>query len=112
MRWGRRSPPSTRPEPSPGPTTSTTNEAWLRTDTEVAAVLATDVERGLTDAEAAARLARDGPNQLAAAAGVPRWRKLLAQFADPLIYLLLGAVVVSFVAWIIEGARRCRSRSS
>ena len=35
---------------------------------------------------------------------VPKWRKLLDQFADPLIYLLLGAVVVSLVAWIIEGA--------
>ncbi len=46
---------------------------------------------------------RDGPNELVAAAAVPRWRKLLAQFADPLVYLLLGAVVVSFVAWIIEG---------
>ncbi len=46
---------------------------------------------------------RDGPNQLVAAAAVPRWRKFLAQFADPLVYLLLGAVVVSFVAWIIEG---------
>ena len=34
---------------------------------------------------------------------MPTWRKLLAQFADPLIYLLLGAVVVSFVAWILEG---------
>ena len=36
-------------------------------------------------------------------AAVPRWRKFLAQFADPLVYLLLGAVVVSFVAWILEG---------
>jgi Ca2+-transporting ATPase len=35
---------------------------------------------------------------------VPAWRKLLAQFADPLIYLLLGAVVVSVIAWLAEGA--------
>ena len=34
---------------------------------------------------------------------MPRWRKLLAQFADPLIYLLLGAVVVALVAWFLEG---------
>ena len=40
-----------------------------------------------------------------AATAVPAWRKFLAQFADPLIYLLLGAVVVSLVAWILEGAR-------
>ncbi|HEX4983073.1 MAG TPA: HAD-IC family P-type ATPase, partial [Ilumatobacteraceae bacterium] len=78
-------------------------EAWRRTVSEVAAELETDVELGLTSAVAAARLARDGPNQLDAAAAVPKWHKLLAQFADPLIYLLLGAVVVSFVAWILEG---------
>ena len=34
---------------------------------------------------------------------VPAWRKFLDQFADPLIYLLLAAVVVSLVAWILEG---------
>ena len=78
-------------------------EAWRRTSSEVAAELGTDVERGLTAAEAAARLARDGPNQLEAAATVPAWRRFVAQFADPLIYLLLGAVVVSLAAWIIEG---------
>ncbi len=79
------------------------SEAWRRTASEVAAELGTDIERGLTAAEAAARLTRDGPNQLDAAATEPKWHKLLAQFADPLIYLLLGAVVVSFVAWLIEG---------
>ena len=31
------------------------------------------------------------------------WRKFLGQFADPLIYLLLAAVVVSLVAWVLEG---------
>ena len=28
---------------------------------------------------------------------------MLAQFHDPLIYLLLGAIVVTFVVWEIEG---------
>jgi potassium/sodium efflux P-type ATPase len=35
---------------------------------------------------------------------VPAWRKLIAQFADPLIYLLLAAVIISLIAWILEGA--------
>ena len=35
---------------------------------------------------------------------MPRWRRLLAQFADPLVYLLLAAMVVSFVAWLLDGA--------
>jgi magnesium-transporting ATPase (P-type) len=84
--------------------TSPTGQVWQREAAQVAAELGTDVARGLTPDEAAARLARHGPNELAAAATVPAWRKLLAQFADPLIYLLLAAVVVSLVAWAAEGA--------
>lgn len=57
----------------------------------------------VSDAEAAARLAHVGPNRLDPAAQVPPWRKFLAHFADPLIYLLLGAVVVSVGAWVLEG---------
>ena len=78
-------------------------DAWRRDAAEVAAELGTDVHRGLTADEAAARLARFGPNQLEAAKPVPEWRKFLGQFADPLIYLLLAAVVVSLVAWVLEG---------
>ena len=62
-------------------------EAWRRDAMEVAAELSTDVRMGLTSAEAAARLERYGPNHLDAAAMVTAWRKLLFQFADPLIYL-------------------------
>jgi magnesium-transporting ATPase (P-type) len=79
-------------------------EPWRRDPSDVAAELGADVDRGLTSAEAALRLARDGPNELEAAAAVPAWRKFLSQFADPLIYLLLAAVVVSVVAWSAEGA--------
>src|SRR5512146_686475 len=78
-------------------------DAWQHGADEVAAALGTDVRRGLTEAEAAARLERVGPNRLEAAERVPEWRKFLSQFADPLIYLLLGAVVVSLVAWALEG---------
>ncbi|MEP7114541.1 MAG: cation-translocating P-type ATPase, partial [Ilumatobacteraceae bacterium] len=79
-------------------------EPWNRENAVVAAELGTDVGVGLTAAEAAERLVSDGPNMLAAPTQVPGWRKLLIQFADPLIYLLLGAVVVSLAAWLIEGA--------
>ena len=34
---------------------------------------------------------------------MPAWRRVLAQFQDPLVYLLLGAIVVALVAWLIEG---------
>jgi magnesium-transporting ATPase (P-type) len=70
----------------------------------VAAALRTDVRAGLTAAEAARRLQRYGRNELEAEAPVPAWRRFLAQFADPLIYLLLVAVVVAIAAWAFDGA--------
>jgi P-type Ca2+ transporter type 2C len=72
---------------------------------EVLGSLGTDPASGLGSAEAAERLARVGRNRLDPAAQVPAWRKLLAQFADPLIYLLLAAIVISVAAWALEGAR-------
>ena len=70
---------------------------------ELAAHFSTDLDRGLTSREAGQRLADEGPNELRAAPVIPRWRKLLRQFKDPLIYLLLGAVLVSSVVWLFEG---------
>ena len=76
-----------------------------RTDAdEVARRLAVDPEFGLTAADAAARLAVHGPNELRSARRNPFWRRALAQVADPLILLLLAAVVISVVAWLVEGA--------
>jgi P-type Ca2+ transporter type 2C len=77
---------------------------WRREAADVAAEFGTDVARGLTSAEATARLQRFGRNELQSAEVVPAWRKLLVQFADPLIYLLIAAVAVSLVAWAVEGA--------
>jgi magnesium-transporting ATPase (P-type) len=70
----------------------------------VVQLLRTDPDRGLTATEAARRLAATGPNQIATAKPVPSWRKFLEQFRDPLIYLLFAAIVISLVAWVIEGA--------
>jgi P-type Ca2+ transporter type 2C len=70
---------------------------------DVARELGVDVARGLSSAEAAQRLAVDGRNELRSAPPTPEWRKFLAQFQDPLIYLLLAAVVVSTLAWWIQG---------
>jgi Ca2+-transporting ATPase len=79
-------------------------EPWRRDAAQLVAELQADAGNGLTSDEARARLEQTGPNELAAAEPVPAWKKLLAQFADPLIYLLIAAVVVSLVAWIAEGA--------
>ena len=70
--------------------------------TEVAAALDVDPRTGLSAAEAKRRLEKFGPNELASAPPVPKWKKFLQQFQDPLVYLLLAATAISLVAWIIE----------
>lgn len=70
----------------------------------VAARVGADPERGLSLAEAALRLSAQGRNELRAAEPTPAWRRFLAEFQDPLIYLLIAAVVVSVVAWFVQGS--------
>lgn len=69
---------------------------------QVAAALDVDPRTGLSAAEARRRLEKFGPNELASAPPVPKWKKFLQQFQDPLVYLLLAATAISLVAWIIE----------
>ncbi|MGV8846667.1 cation-translocating P-type ATPase [Tessaracoccus sp.] len=64
----------------------------------------TDPERGLSSDEARQRHVADGPNDLRGAPPEPLWRKVLRQFQDPLVYLLMVAVVISVAAWAVEGA--------
>ena len=70
---------------------------------EVAKILGVDLRSGLTSQEAARRLAQDGPNEIRLTPPLAAWRRLLSQFQDPLIYLLLAAVVVALFVWAIEG---------
>lgn len=76
----------------------------LRDGSDVARAVGVDPSTGLPSAEAGRRLQSDGPNELRAKPPVPLWRKILAQFQDPLIYLLLVAVLISLAAWLAEGA--------
>ncbi|MEU5218431.1 cation-transporting P-type ATPase [Streptomyces sp. NPDC020807] len=50
---------------------------------------------GLTPAEAARRLAADGPNEVAARRPVRLYSRVLAQLRDPLIMVLLGAAALT-----------------
>ena len=76
----------------------------LRDALDVARGLGVDPTTGLTMSDAEHRLQSDGPNELRAKPPVPLWRKILAQFQDPLIYLLLVAVAISVAAWLTQGA--------
>ncbi|MDI5983263.1 HAD-IC family P-type ATPase [Halomonas sp. M4R5S39] len=51
--------------------------------------------RGLSDQQARSRLARHGPNQLHQERGRPWWKRLLAQFNNILMLILLAAAVAS-----------------
>lgn len=78
---------------------------WYRQRSRaVAARFGVDPATGLSSSEAARRLEDIGPNSLRGTPPVPLWRKVLSQFQDPLIYLLLGAIAISTVAWMVEGA--------
>jgi len=70
---------------------------------EVVARLAVDPVRGLATAEAQARLARAGRNELPAAPPAPWWRKFRDQFRSPLVLLLLAAGGISIAVWWFEG---------
>lgn len=69
---------------------------------QVAQALNVDPRTGLSSDEAKRRFDKFGPNELASAPPVPKWKKFLQQFQDPLVYLLLAATAISLVAWIIE----------
>lgn len=51
---------------------------------------------GLSAAEAAVRLAVHGPNELQEGISRPAWKMLLAQFAEPMILILVAAALLSF----------------
>ena len=70
---------------------------------EVARILEVDLRSGLASQEAGRRLVKDGANVLRSTPTLPVWRRLLSQFHDPLVYLLLAAIVVALFVWAIEG---------
>jgi len=78
-------------------------EFWHHlTAADVATRLGTDLAAGLSASEAAERLRRQGPNQLTARRGQGPLVRLLLQFHQPLIYILLVAAAVTAVLdeWI------------
>jgi Ca2+-transporting ATPase len=54
-----------------------------------------DAERGLSEVVVEQRRLRHGPNALAERPPTPAWRQFLAQFHEPVVWLLLAAAVVA-----------------
>ena len=82
---------------------STQDAAHSKEAVDIAKTLGVDLESGLSPQEAASRLAKNGPNELQSAPPTPAWRRVLAQFQDPLIYLLLVAIAIAVAAWGVDG---------
>ncbi|MBK1616603.1 haloacid dehalogenase [Rubrivivax gelatinosus] len=70
--------------------------AWHGLDVaQVLAATGADADAGLGATEAAARLARHGPNALPEPPPRPAWRTLLQQLQSPLIYILFVAALIA-----------------
>lgn len=83
----------------------TESDDWhLLSIDEVSGVLASSTE-GLRFDEARERLARYGPNQLREGRKSSAWRRLLLQFHNPLIYVLLATAAVTGLLqhWVDTG---------
>src|SRR5690606_18906122 len=97
--WLHMRPSPARPDPAPrGTFPPALDDPSMLDVAVVARMLDADLESGLGGREAAQRLARDGPNEVRAAPPTPPWRGMLAQFQDPLVYLLLAAIVIALLA--------------
>ena len=81
-----------------------TTSPALQTADEALSAAGVDPGTGLSSVEAASRLVSHGPNELRSRPREAAWRRFLKQFADPLVYLLFGAMVISLAAWFLEGA--------
>jgi P-type Ca2+ transporter type 2C len=80
--------------PGAGPSES---DAWYAQDeASVVAAFDTDVERGLSQTEAAARLSRHGPNQITGEKPPSVWKVALEQLREPMNIMLIAVTAVSF----------------
>ena len=74
-----------------------TSHAWHALSADAVLHAVESGPDGLTEEVATARLAATGPNELAAVAAEPVWRRMLRQFNDPLILFLLAAALMSLL---------------
>jgi P-type Ca2+ transporter type 2C len=71
----------------------------------VVATLGSDTALGLSSAEAQRRLEQYGPNKLKSAPETPWWKRLIEQFQNFLVIILLVATVISMVEWLLQDPR-------
>src|SRR3954447_16871350 len=69
---------------------------FARDQAAVVAELESDADRGLSQAEAASRLARHGPNEIRGEAQPSVWAVALEQLREPMNIMLIAVTAVSF----------------
>ncbi len=92
------SPTNLPPSPATPPPAAPADTATVWHSLEASAALqqlGASADRGLTVEEAALRLARHGPNRLPQSRGRPAWLRLLHQFHNVLIYVMLASALVT-----------------
>ncbi|WP_133793803.1 cation-translocating P-type ATPase [Prosthecobacter fusiformis] len=88
------------------PNSNLASSDWHKLETsEVTRLLRSDCKHGLTDEEVKKRQKKYGPNSISARAGTPGWKRFLQQFNQPLVYLLVGASVITALLqeWVDSG---------
>ena len=68
---------------------------WSSIDSEDVLLELRSSLQGLSDDEVEYRLNRDGKNKLIEPPSIPEWKKILNQFVDPLVFLLIDAAVIA-----------------
>src|SRR5262245_4696962 len=71
----------------------------------VVEALQSDAARGLSRATAEQRFLEHGPNELKGAPETPWWKRLLEQFENVLVIILLVAIVISVAEWLLQDPR-------
>ena len=78
-------------------TTFVEDRPWHTLDVDATERLFNTSPKGLAPEEAHRRLAQHGPNEIEKEKRTRWWKSLLHQFADPLIYILLVAAILTLV---------------
>ncbi len=75
---------------------------YLEEKEAVLSALSTAADAGLSEGEAAARLEKNGKNKLIEGKKKTLFQRLIAQIADPMVLVLIGAAIVSLITALVE----------
>ncbi|MCJ1397643.1 ATPase, P-type (transporting), HAD super, sub IC [Xylographa trunciseda] len=96
--------PTPRTPRTPQTSSSITSAYSLLSPEEATSKLNSSLSHGLSPSDAEARLLQYGTNELPQEGSDPLWLRLLKQFKETLILLLLGSAVISFVMGNLDDA--------